>query len=76
MKYVVQGVIDSREQGKTIQEESPVGICQSNGVVERAVQEIEGRIRAIYLGLQDRVGSNIYARVGLLHLFLFMPRIC
>ena len=56
VKYAVRGLAESREEGKTIPEESPVGSSQSNGVVERAVQEIDGRFRAIYLGLQDRIG--------------------
>ena len=31
-------------------------------MVERAVREVEGRTRALYLGLQDRLGTKIDAR--------------
>ena len=34
----------------------------SNGVVERAVQEMEGKIRAIFLGLEERLGRQLDAR--------------
>lgn len=46
-----------RDRGKIVIEESPVEDHQANGMVERGIQEIEGRIRAIYLGLQERVGK-------------------
>ena len=35
---------------------------QSNGVVERGVQEIEGALRAGYLSLQERLGRRLDAR--------------
>ena len=34
----------------------------SNGIVERAVQDIEGRMRALLLGLQGRLGCALDAR--------------
>ena len=43
-------------------EESPVRSSGSNGIVEREVQEVEGRIRTLFLGLQDRLGMKLDAR--------------
>ena len=43
-------------------EESPKKSSDSNGVVERGVQEIENEVRSLYLNLQDRIGSKIDAR--------------
>eukprot|EP00973_Karenia_brevis_P052495 7293901-Karenia_brevis.AAC.1 len=51
MKYLVIGMGDERGHGKTIVEEAPVAVKGSNGVVERAVQEIEEHVRAILLRL-------------------------
>ena len=43
-------------------EESPVKSSGSNGVVERGVQEVENRIRAVFLSLQERMGVKLDAR--------------
>ena len=43
-------------------EESPVQSSGSNGVVERAVQEVEGEARALYLGFQERLGGEVDTR--------------
>ena len=40
----------------------PVESKGSNGIVERTVQEVEGIVRSIYLGLQDRLGRKVSAR--------------
>ena len=53
IEYLVQDIIDARKEGRTVIEESPVQSSGSNGVVERGVQEIEGGIRALLLGLQE-----------------------
>ena len=34
----------------------------SNGIVERAVQEIEGKMRAIFFGLEERLDRTLDAR--------------
>ena len=50
IEQIAQGSRDQREQengGKTILENSPVGESQSNGQVERAIQEIQGQIKTI-----------------------------
>ena len=64
IEYLVKGIVESRGEGKTIVEESPVQSHASNGVVERAVQEIEGGIRAVYLGLEDRIREEEDRRQG------------
>ena len=62
IEYVVNDLVGERSEGKTVVEESPKKSSGSNGVVERGVQEIEGRIRAISLGLQERMEREVDAR--------------
>ena len=62
IEYVVNDLVKERSEGKTIVEESPKKSSGSNGVVERGVQEIEGRMRAIFLGLQERMERELDAR--------------
>ena len=63
---IVSGLIDevvqAREAGRTIKEESPKYSKGSNGVVERAVQEVEGQMRAIVLAFEERVGEQVDPR--------------
>eukprot|EP00973_Karenia_brevis_P037675 5198409-Karenia_brevis.AAC.1 len=42
MKLLVRSIQEERNESKTVVEEAPKKIKGSNGVVERAVQEIEG----------------------------------
>ena len=46
---------------RTIVEESPVGIHASNGVVDRAVQTVEGQIRVMKIALEARLGIQVDA---------------
>ena len=46
---------------RTMVEESPVGSKGSNGLAEKAVQEIEGQVRAIKLALEGRIGQKVDA---------------
>ena len=62
IEYLVKGIVEDRTEGRTIIEESPVRSSGSNGIVERGVQEIEGQIRALFIGLQERLGIRIDAR--------------
>ena len=62
IQYLIKDLVESRNDGKTIVEESPVKSSGSNGIVERAVQDVESRIRAIFLGLQERLGRKLDAR--------------
>ena len=62
IEYVVREVSDERPEGKTIPEESPKKSSGSNGVAEKAAEDIEDLIRRIFLGLQERLGRTIDAR--------------
>ncbi len=59
---MIKDVVASREDGRTIPEESPVKSSGSNGIVERGIQSIENQIRALYLGFQERLGIKVDAR--------------
>eukprot|EP00973_Karenia_brevis_P064971 9022824-Karenia_brevis.AAC.1 len=49
MRMLMRCVKEERRDVKTLIEETPKRVKGSNGIVERAAQEIEGRIRAILL---------------------------
>eukprot|EP00973_Karenia_brevis_P082625 11453462-Karenia_brevis.AAC.1 len=49
MKLLIKSIQEERTDCKTVVEEAPRNVKGSNGIVERAVQEIEGRITAILL---------------------------
>ena len=44
---------------RTVHEASPVGSSQSNGFIERAIQDEEGQIRTIKSDLESRIGTKI-----------------
>ena len=56
IQYFVKDLIESRPQGQTVIEESPVKSSGSNGVVERGVQVLEGQLRIMLLAFESRVG--------------------
>ena len=58
IKSLSKDRIDSRGQGKTMPEESPKKSSGSHGMVERGVQEVENRIRAMLLGPQDPLANK------------------
>ena len=66
MQYLIKDIVVERPEGRTISEESPKYSSGSNGVAERGVQEIEGKIRALYIGLKQRLGGDIDARQRIL----------
>ena len=43
----------------TVPENSPTGDSASNGLAERAIEEVEGYLRTLRLGLEERVGIKI-----------------
>eukprot|EP00973_Karenia_brevis_P039426 5443632-Karenia_brevis.AAC.1 len=51
-----------RRDSKTVVEETPKKVKGSNGLVERAVQEIEGTIRSILLSLEESLGRGFDAK--------------
>eukprot|EP00973_Karenia_brevis_P064349 8941383-Karenia_brevis.AAC.1 len=58
MKYVKE----ERYDVKTVIEEAPKKVKGSNGIVDRAVQEMEGRIRSFLLSSEERMGRDISAK--------------
>lgn len=62
IKTFVKDLVEAREEGRTITEESPVKSSGSNGRAERAVQTLEGHIRVLLLGLEARLGTRIDAK--------------
>eukprot|EP00973_Karenia_brevis_P058765 8184006-Karenia_brevis.AAC.1 len=65
---LVRSIQEGRSHGKTVVEEAPKKVKGSNGIVERAVQEIEGRIRSILLSLEERLGRDVDAKKRMLAL--------
>ena len=57
---------DAREEGRMVLEESPVQSSGSNGRAERAVQLVEGQIRALLLSMEEKLGFKIDAREPIL----------
>ena len=55
-------VLHQRPENKTFVEEVPLDSKGSTGLVERAVQEMEGRIRALFLSLTLRLGRELDAK--------------
>ena len=70
IQYFVKDLIDSRTQGQTIIEESPVKSSGSNGVVERGVQILEGQLRVMLLAFESRIGREVNAKESIV---TFMP---
>ncbi len=54
--HLIKDLVESREEGRTLLEESPVGSGGSNGVVERSVWGQEGQLRAALLAFQKGLG--------------------
>eukprot|EP00973_Karenia_brevis_P036126 4981571-Karenia_brevis.AAC.1 len=62
MKLLIKSIQEERNESKTVVEEAPKKVKGSDGVVERAVQDIEGRIRSIVLSLEERLDRDIDAK--------------
>ena len=57
---VINDMVSERRIGvETILEESPKGSSQSNGAVEIAVQQAQGRIRCMRLALEQHYNTKI-----------------
>ena len=50
---LAEDVVKAREEGRTVVEQSPKQSSGSNGVVERAVQQVEGQMRALLIAVED-----------------------
>ena len=70
MQYLIKDLLVERPEGKTMLEEAPVKSSGSNGAVERGIQEVEGIVRALYLGLQEKLGRKVDAKERIV---AFMP---
>ena len=75
IKSLMQAIMKYRPEGWTIPEEAPRKrvpgeSAGSNGRVERRVGEVEGKTRALFINLEDRLGREIDARERIV---AFMP---
>ena len=57
VRHVINKLVEAREDGRTIVEESPVQSSGSNGGVERCVQGVEGQMRVMLIALEERIGK-------------------
>jgi hypothetical protein len=55
----VQEAVVNKRSGNTVPRNPPAYDPQSNGAVERGVQEIMNQIRAMKIGLEQRLGAKI-----------------
>jgi len=63
--------VDNREDRRTIVEDSPKKSSRNNGLLERAVQAVEGKIWVMVDILEARLGLPFVVQVGsLLLMFL------
>ena len=70
IKFLVRDIVDSRPQGQTVLEESPVKSSGSNGKIERGIKGLEGQLRALLLGMERRLGRELNAEEPIV---TFMP---
>ena len=45
-------------ESRAIHESSPVGSSQSNGFIERGIQDVEGQVRTLKLALESHIGEQ------------------
>ena len=62
IQFLMKDMVEERKTGQTLLEESAKYSSGSNGIVERSVEDMEARIRAVFLSLQERLGVKIDAR--------------
>ena len=67
--YLLMEIESQRLESKTIFEEAPKQSEGSNGIAERAVQEIERISRALSIGLSNRLKRRMDARERVVVLF-------
>ena len=70
IEYLIRELEEARPEGRTVVESVPKQSKGSNGVVERAAQEIEAQLRSLFIGLEDRLGRALDARERVV---AFMP---
>ena len=52
-------VLDESTPVEVVQEHSPVGESSSNGLIERAIQEVQGQMRALKLHIESEANTDI-----------------
>ena len=65
IKAVIDKVMQLRE-GATVPEHSPVRSSGSNGIIERAIKEVESRVRCMKSALDERIGGDLSAKSNVL----------
>ena len=72
IQFLVKEVVEARQQGckevkpRILVEQSPEGCSASDGVVEAAVQEMDGIIRALLIAVEEYLGVEVDARERLI----------
>eukprot|EP00973_Karenia_brevis_P060223 8380239-Karenia_brevis.AAC.1 len=61
LRMLIRSIQEERKEVKIVVAEALKKVQGSNGVVERAVQGIEGRIRSILLSLEERLSRDVDA---------------
>ena len=56
---LVEDVVAARGEGRAVIEESTKQSRGGNGVVERAVQEVEGQMRALLLAIEEKIKEEM-----------------
>jgi len=59
----VQSKIVARREGKTVPVNPPAYDPKSNGVIEKGVQDLNGRLRCIKIALEDRLKQKLHVRL-------------
>ena len=67
---VIKNIVDKRK-AQTFPEHSPVEASQSNGVVERAIQSVQGQMRTLRLATSEKLHN---AEIGPTHVLI--PWLC
>jgi hypothetical protein len=68
--YFIKDLIEARENGRTISEQSPVKSRGSSGVAERSAQSVEGQLRIVLSALEKRLKRRIDTKEPIV---MFMP---
>ena len=66
IRAVAEKIAESRGEGQTILEHSPVRSSGSNGIIERGIKEVEYQIRCMKSALDERLGISINAGSNIL----------
>ena len=62
VECLIKDIVEERKEGQTLVEDSPKKSSGSNGIVERSVETVECRIRAILTSFEERMNMEVDAR--------------